>query len=175
MVQLPRLLGDVAVESGFDRVLLREGLDPRGQEQIQLLQRKLIQQPAQNFLNLPVRQLQTIHRHAAHAVLLLDLRRERHRPRAARLRGVQNHDEGLADLLQLADDALLGLLIVRARDLRDGLPSVVTTTPTVEWSVMTLRVPISAASVMGISWSNHGVMTMRGARSSNCPTAPGTI
>ena len=112
--------GDVAVESGFDRVLLREGLDPRGQEQIQLLQRKLIQQPAQNFLNLPVRQLQTIHRHAPHTVLLLDLGRERRRPRAARLRGVQHHDEGLADLLQLADDALLGLLIVRARDLRDA-------------------------------------------------------
>ena len=62
-----------------------------------------------------------------------------------------------------------------ARGISVTLPSVVTTTPTVEWSVMTLRVPISAASVMGISWSNHGVMTMRGARSSNCPTAPGTI
>ena len=55
------------------------------------------------------------------------------------------------------------------------VPSVVMTTPTVEWSVMTLRVPISAASVMGISWSNQGVMTMRGDRSSNWPTAPGTM
>ena len=55
------------------------------------------------------------------------------------------------------------------------LPSVVTTMPTVEWSQMTFRVPSSAASVMGISWSYHGVMTIRGARSSNCPTAPGTM
>ena len=28
---------------------------------------------------------------------------------------------------------------------------------------------------MGISWSNHGVITMRGARSSNCPTAESTM
>ena len=47
------------------------------------------------------------------------------------------------------------------------LPSVVTTMPTVEWSQMTFRVPSSAASVMGISWSYHGVITMRGDSSSN--------
>ena len=40
---------------------------------------------------------------------------------------------------------------------------------------MTFRVPISAASDMGISWSNQGVVTMRGAASSREPTAPGTI
>ena len=47
------------------------------------------------------------------------------------------------------------------------VPSVVMTMPTVEWSAMTLRVPSSAASVMGISWSYHGVITMRGDSSSN--------
>ena len=40
---------------------------------------------------------------------------------------------------------------------------------------MTFRVPISAASVMGISRSNHGVITIRGDRSSNCPTAESTM
>ena len=54
------------------------------------------------------------------------------------------------------------------------VPSVVTTTPMVQCSAMTLRVPISAASVMGISWSNQGVVTMRGMPSSMTPTAPGT-
>ena len=40
---------------------------------------------------------------------------------------------------------------------------------------MTFRVPISAASAMGISRSIQGVMTMRGAPSSNCPMAPLTM
>ena len=40
---------------------------------------------------------------------------------------------------------------------------------------MTFRVPISAASVMGISWSNQGVVTIRGASSSSWPMAPGTM
>ena len=46
------------------------------------------------------------------------------------------------------------------------LPSVVTTSPMVECSVMTFRVPTSAAILNGTSASNHGVMTMRGASSS---------
>lgn len=54
------------------------------------------------------------------------------------------------------------------------LPSVVMTTPMVECSVMTLRVPSSAASSNGMSWSNQGVRTMRGAPSSMWPMAPGT-
>jgi hypothetical protein len=54
-------------------------------------------------------------------------------------------------------------------------PSVVMTTPTVECSWMTFRVPISAASAMGISWSIQGVMTIRGAPSSNWPMAPWTM
>ena len=41
-------------------------------------------------------------------------------------------------------------------------PSEVTTSPMVECSWMTFCVPISAAMLNGISWSNHGVMTMRG-------------
>ena len=41
------------------------------------------------------------------------------------------------------------------------LPSVVTTTPMVECSAITLRVPTSAASSKGMSCSNQGVRTMR--------------
>ena len=55
------------------------------------------------------------------------------------------------------------------------VPSVVMTMPMVECSVMTFRVPISAASVMGISWSYQGVVTIRGASSSICPMAPLTM
>ena len=55
------------------------------------------------------------------------------------------------------------------------VPSVVMTMPMVECSAITLRVPISAASVMGISWSYQGVVTIRGRSSSNWPAAPGTI
>ena len=54
-------------------------------------------------------------------------------------------------------------------------PSVVMTMPTVECSWMTFRVPISAASAMGISWSIQGVITIRGVPSSNCPIAPRTM
>ena len=41
-------------------------------------------------------------------------------------------------------------------------PSVVTTSPIVECSLMTFCVPISAAILNGISCSNHGVLTIRG-------------
>ena len=54
------------------------------------------------------------------------------------------------------------------------VPSVVTTMPMVECSAMTFRVPISAASVMGMGSENQGVVTIRGVSSSREPTAPGT-
>ena len=53
------------------------------------------------------------------------------------------------------------------------VPSVVTTMPMVECSAITFRVPISAASAMGISSGNQGVWTIRGRSSSSWPTAPG--
>ena len=55
------------------------------------------------------------------------------------------------------------------------LPSVVTKSPTVEWSVITFLVPISAASSNGISYSYHGVLTILGSSSSKYPKAPLTI
>ena len=55
------------------------------------------------------------------------------------------------------------------------VPSVTTAMAMVEWSEMTFRVPISAASVMGISWSNQGVVTIRSVSPSIWPTAPLTI
>ena len=55
------------------------------------------------------------------------------------------------------------------------VPSVVTTMALVECSETTFRVPISAASAMGISWSNQGVVTIRSLSPSICPTAPLTI
>ncbi|CDB87290.1 unknown [Firmicutes bacterium CAG:170] len=42
-------------------------------------------------------------------------------------------------------------------------------------SSMTFFVPSSAACVMGIGSSNHGVVTMRGAPSSSAPIAPSTM
>ena len=54
------------------------------------------------------------------------------------------------------------------------LPSVVMTMPMVECSAITFRVPVSAASAMVISWSNHGVVTILGAPSSSVPAAPST-
>ena len=55
------------------------------------------------------------------------------------------------------------------------VPSVVMTMPMVPWSSMTFFVPSSAASGMGISWSYHGVVTMRGWPSSSAPMAPATM
>ena len=55
------------------------------------------------------------------------------------------------------------------------VPSVVMTMPMVECSAITFRVPISAASVMGISWSYQGVVTIRGVSSSIWPMAPFTM
>ena len=40
---------------------------------------------------------------------------------------------------------------------------------------MTFWVPYSAAWVMGISWSNQGVVTIRGCSPSICPRALGTM
>ena len=55
------------------------------------------------------------------------------------------------------------------------VPSVVTTIPTVECSVITFWVPASAAWVIVTSWSNQGVDTIRSLPSSNWPTAPLTM
>ena len=55
------------------------------------------------------------------------------------------------------------------------LPSVVTTRPMVEWSVITFLVPISAASSKGISYSYHGVFTILASSPSIYPIAPLTI
>ena len=55
------------------------------------------------------------------------------------------------------------------------LPSVVTTSPIVECSVITFCVPISAAILNGISSSNHGVITILGCSFSIYPKALGTI
>ena len=54
-------------------------------------------------------------------------------------------------------------------------PSVVTTTPMVEWSRITLRVPVSAARSKGTASSNQGLFTIRGLSSSSWPMAPSTI
>ena len=59
------------------------------------------------------------------------------------------------------------------RGMSTMLPSVVTTTPIVACSQMTRRVPISAASSNGMSWSNHGVRTMRASSPSLSPSTPG--
>ena len=48
------------------------------------------------------------------------------------------------------------------RGISEMLPSVVTTSPMVECSLMTLRVPTSAAMLKGTSLSYQGVITMRG-------------
>lgn len=50
--------------------------------------------------------------------------------------------------------SLLGISLI--------LPSVVITRPMVECSLITFRVPISAAILKGIGSSNHGVITIRG-------------
>ena len=55
------------------------------------------------------------------------------------------------------------------------VPSVVTTMPMEQCPSMTFFVPSSAASVMGISWSYQGVVTIRGTPSSSAPTAPSTM
>ena len=47
--------------------------------------------------------------------------------------------------------------------------------PIVEWSFITLFVPISAAWVNGISSCCHGVLTMRSLSFSKSPSAPSTM
>ena len=55
------------------------------------------------------------------------------------------------------------------------VPSVVTTSPMEQCPSITFFVPSSAASVMDISVSAQGVVTIRGLPSSSAPTAPGTM
>ena len=54
-------------------------------------------------------------------------------------------------------------------------PSVVTTTPMVECSRITLRVPVSAALSKGTASSNQGLLTIRGWSPSSWPMAPSTM
>ena len=62
-----------------------------------------------------------------------------------------------------------------SRGMSVKLPSVVSTRPRVEWSVMTFRVPTSAAMLKGTSSSNQGVRTIRGASFSKYPKELGTM
>ena len=62
MGQVCRLPAHRLIYAGFDGMVRRQGLHPGGQEQIQLPQRKLIQQPPQQLGDLRLPQLQTVHR-----------------------------------------------------------------------------------------------------------------
>ena len=91
-------------------------IHPGRQEKVQLLQRELIQQVADQRGDVLLCQRQAVYRHAPHTVGFLDLGRNRGGALALRLRRVQQHDKRLADGLQFPDDALLGWLVVLPRD-----------------------------------------------------------
>ena len=98
----------------------RQGLHPGGQEQIQLPQRKLIQQPPQQLGDLRLPQLQTVHRQTPDVVLALDISGDRLSPGTLGLGGIQQHHKGFSQLLQLPNHPLLGLQIILPWDLRDA-------------------------------------------------------
>ena len=52
------------------------------------------------------------------------------------------------------------------------VPSVVIAMAMVEWSFITLLVPVRAAAASGIGLSDQGVLTILGSSSSNMPSAP---
>ena len=100
-------------------MLHRQRIDPARQIHVQLGKRKFAQCRFQNFGNIVLRQLQTVHAHAARAVFLADRSAKRSGTLRARVGAVENNGERLSDLLQLADHTLLRRDIILAGYLAD--------------------------------------------------------
>ena len=88
---------------------------------------------------------------------------------------VEIHPDGKAALRVRMIDSVGYMVAGAVGAEEDGVPRMVTTRPMEQCSSITFLVPSSAASVMGISWSYQGVVTILGEPSSSAPTAPLTI
>ena len=112
--------GDALVEPCFQRRVLRQGVQPRRQENAQLRDRKLIERELQYLFYVFLPELQAGDCQAGDAVFLRQLRSQLLRLLALRRGAVQQQYKGLADGAQFAYHALLGLHIVLARYAADA-------------------------------------------------------
>ena len=101
-------------------MFLGQSIHPGGQEQVQLLQRELIQHAFQQLADLLPAQLQAVHGDTCHVISLGNVRPDGLGPVRGGLGGVEHHHKGLAQLLQLLNRPLLRLLIVLPGDVGDG-------------------------------------------------------
>ena len=119
----PHTLGalpDGGIQAVFDGVVPGQGVHPGGEEEVQLLHRELVQHPLDDVGDRVLLQLQAVDAHTRHVVPAGDVRPDGLGPLGPGLGGVEYHQEGLAQLLQLADDPLLRLQVVLPGDVGDG-------------------------------------------------------
>ena len=120
MLKLGGSLAHRVVEAGFDGVIRRQGVHPRGQEQVQLLHGELVEDGPQDIRHVLLPQVQAVYRDAVHLIAAADIPGNGLRPVAFGVHGVQQDDEGLSQLLELPDHPLLCLQVVLPGNVGDG-------------------------------------------------------
>ena len=101
-------------------MIRRQGVHPRGQEQVQLLHGELVEDGPQDIRHVLLPQVQAVYRDAVHLIAAADIPGNGLRPVAFGVHGVQQDDEGLSQLLELPDHPFLRLQVVFSGDVGDG-------------------------------------------------------
>ena len=113
-------LPDRAVHRRLNGVAHRQGVHPGGQEEPQFPEGELIENGLDDVRDGLLRQLQAVHRQALDAKAAGDVPADAGCPAAPGVRGVEQHHEGLAQLLELGNDPLLRFQVVLPGDVGDG-------------------------------------------------------
>ena len=115
-----RPLPDGRIQAALDGVVVRQGVHPGGQEQIQLLHRELVEHPLDDGGYRRLVQLQAVGAHTRHVIAGGDVRPDGLCPVGIGVGRVEHHQEGLSQLLELGDHPLLRLQIVLPGDVGNG-------------------------------------------------------
>ena len=100
------------VEAGLDGVFRGQGVHPGGQEEVQLLHGKLIEDGLEDVRHVLLPQVQAVYRDAVYLITGGDVPGNGLRPVAFGVHRVQQDDEGLPHLLELPDYPFLRLQVV---------------------------------------------------------------
>ena len=116
---LPAGAADGIIERSFQPVPLLQREDPARQIDLDLLDREFHQDVGEDLADIRLGHIQAVDRQHRHAVALLHLFGQLLRLGAAGALAVEQHGKRLLQLLQFADDPLLGLGVLLAGDVAD--------------------------------------------------------
>ena len=119
-MEVPHGPPDGLEHRALDGVVRGQGVHPVRQEELELLHRELKEHRLDDLRHRPLAQVQAAHRQAGHVVLLRQLGPEGLGPVGVRPGGVEEDEEGLAQLLELGDHPGLRLQVGLPGQVGDG-------------------------------------------------------